>query len=370
MPVRLTGLSFVLVLGLATSCQRVQGQGIKFLPLADTSATLKIEGYVDTYFNYDYADPADSNIPYFVSQNRHNEFNINLAYISLKYSSARVRATFTPGFGTYMNSNYAAERITLRNIVEANVGVKVFQNKNIWVDVGVIGSPFTNESAISFDQPTLTRSFAPEYVPYYLTGARLTLPMGKKFTTYLFLVNGWQVIEDVNTPLAFAGQLEYKPTDKLTLNMNTYYGYEKSPSAPNNRIRTFLDFFATYKTGKFNFTLSSYVGNQQRQDSLRMTDNLWWQINSTVRYYVTQKHSITVRGEYFSDPNSVMIVPTTGVQGFKSASYSIGYNIEITPAVLFRMEGRYFQSPQQVFTYGSYTSDHHTTLTGGLTIKF
>jgi hypothetical protein len=55
------------------------------------------------------------------------------------------------------------------------------------------------------------------------------------------------------------------------------------------------------------------------------------------RYSLTKKHSFSVRAEYFSDPYSVMITPVTGVKGFKSASYSIGYNLAITPSVLFRL---------------------------------
>jgi hypothetical protein len=346
-------------------------QVINFSPTSDSTAKITLEGYVDTYFGFDFSEPADANMPYFVSQNRHNEFNINLAYISLKYTSDRVRATFTPGFGTYMNSNYAAERITLRNIVEADVGVKLFKNKDIWLDAGVIGSPFTNESAISFDQPTLTRSFASEYVPYFVTGARLTIPIENIFTAYLFLLNGWQVIEAVNPPLAFASEFEYKPTDKLTFTLNTFYGYEQSASAPKNRIRTLLDFYTVYKPGKFSFTLSSYVGNQQRRDSLDvLTDKVWWQINGTARYSLTEKHSIVARVEYFNDPHSVMITPVTGVKGFISASYSLGYNLAITPSVLFRVEGRYFQSPDDVFTHGNMITNNHTVVTGGLTAKF
>lgn len=82
---------------------------------------------------------------------RHNELNINLAYISVKHSSPRIRAKFVPCFGSYINANYALEQGTLRNVVEGNIGIKLFKNREIWLDVGVLGSPYTNESAISKD---------------------------------------------------------------------------------------------------------------------------------------------------------------------------------------------------------------------------
>ena len=55
--------------------------------------------------------------------------------------------------------------------------------------------------------------------------------------------------------------------------------------------------------------------------------------------------------------------PEMDVKGFISASYSIGYNLAITPSVLFRVEGKYFQSPDKVFTHGNSNTDNHTVIT-------
>lgn len=361
---------------LICSCQQLFGQFVQFAPTGDSSqGKVTLEGYVDAYFAFDGSQPADANRPYFVSQSRHNEFNINMAYISLKFSSERVRATFTPGFGTYMNANYAAERMTLKNIIEANVGVKLFKHKDIWLDVGVLPSPYTNETAISFDQLTYSRSFAPEYVPYYLSGARLTLPLSQKVNLYLYLLNGWQAIEDVNTPLAFGSQLEYKPDNKLSLYLNTYYGSEHSATAPDNRERYFVDAYALYNPmPRLNLSFSAYAGNQVRRDAVQdtRTNNLWWQANAIARYFLAPQHSISVRVEYFNDPKEVMIVPVTGAKGFDAASCSLGYNLSVTRNVLFRIESRYFRSTRDVFPAGDEgrARKDNYLLISGLTVKF
>jgi len=357
-------------------CQAASAQLVQFAPTGDTDqAKVTLEGYIDAYFAFDGAQPNDANRSYFVSQSRHNEFNINMAYISLKFSSERVRATFTPGFGTYMNANYAAERMTLKNIIEANVGVRLLRHKDIWLDVGVLPSPYTNETAISFDQLTYSRSFAPEYVPYYLSGARLTLPLSAKINLYLYLLNGWQTIEDSNTPLAFGSQLEYKPNNKLSLYLNTYYGNEHSAAAPANRERYFIDGYALYNpTSRLNLSFSAYAGNQVRKDDGRdnRSDNLWWQANAAARYTFAPRQSLSARVEYFSDPQEVMIVPVTGVKGFDAASGSLGYNLSVTRNVLFRLEGRYFLSSREVFGSpgdGPGKKDNYL-LISGLTVKF
>ncbi len=336
------------------------------------ATNLTIEGYADVYFAYDINAPKDANRPYFVSASRHNEFNINLAYLSLKFQSSRVRATFTPGFGTYMNANYAAEKVTLKNILEANVGVRLFKNKNIWLDAGVIGSPYTNESAISFDQIMYTRSFAPEYVPYYLTGAKLSIPVKQNLNVYLYLLNGWQVIEDVNSPLAMGTQVEYRPGKRWLLNWNTYYGNENSASAPDYSNRFFSDVYAVYQAGK-KVTLAAcvYGGLQQKMIPDGKSNNTWWQANISSKIVTRENQFVSARLEYFSDPKQVMIKTVTGVPEFHCYSASLGYNVHITPQVMFRAEARYFQSKDNIFyTADGQTANQNLMLTGGLTAKF
>eukprot|EP01035_Chromulina_nebulosa_P056617 gene56617-77590_t len=36
--------------------------------------------------------------------------------------------------GTYANANLGAETGVLKNILEANIGIKISKNKNLWLD--------------------------------------------------------------------------------------------------------------------------------------------------------------------------------------------------------------------------------------------
>lgn len=333
---------------------------------------LSLEGYVDTYFSNSFAHPENATHPYFVSYNRDNEVNVNLAYVSLKYASDRVRATFTPGYGTYMNSNYASERQTLQNILEANVGVKLFKDRDIWLDAGVIGSPYTNESAYSFDQIPYTRSLGPENVPYYLTGAKLTVPLDSKWTAYLYLLNGWQVIQAQHDPLDFGSQLEYKPNGKWDINWNTYIGNESSVANPGYKTRYFGDLYASFTPSeKWSFTADAYMGWQRRMEEQAMVTRKWWNLNLCARYVFTPGNSFSARMEHFSDPNQVLLTPVTDATGFKLSSVSLGYNLSITGEVLFRLEARYFGSPEQLYPLrdGTHTNKD-LWLTAGITARF
>jgi hypothetical protein len=312
---------------------------------------LTIEGYVDAYYGYDFNKLQSKDRPYFVSHSRNSEVNLNLAYVSLKYSSERLRATFTPGFGTYMNANYAAESGSLKYIVEANAGFKPFANKNIWLDIGILPSPYTNESAISFDQLVYTRAYAAENVPYYQAGARLSLPLSKKLTANLFLLNGWQQIADANNSMSFGSNLELKANEHLTLNWNTYVGDERSATHTDFRTRYFTDAYAIWNPSeKVSVTGCVYGGLQKRQlDDKTMANSYWWQANAALRYSFSQQHSLSARLEYFDDKDGVIIQPVTDVASFNSFSESLCYNWNITRQVMFRVEGRYFQSGNNVY---------------------
>lgn len=97
---------------------------------SQTANALIFSGYVEGYYTYDFTKPANNNRPGFLyNHNRHNEFNVNLAFVKASYSSERVRANLAVAAGTYMNANYAAEPATLKNIYEANAGYKLSTKK-------------------------------------------------------------------------------------------------------------------------------------------------------------------------------------------------------------------------------------------------
>lgn len=312
---------------------------------------LTIGGYIDAYLSYDMNRPIDSERPYFVSSNRHGEFNINLSFLEFRYKNDNVRAHLVPGFGTYMNANYAQEKGALKFLLEANAGVLISKKRSIWLDAGVLPSPYSNESAISRDHLSYSRSLASEYVPYYLSGIKLSLPLSKKINTYWYLINGWQVIHDNNKSLAFGSQVEYRPCDKLLLNWDTYIGDESSITSPDYRTRYFSDLYAIYNPdGKLSMTSCIYFGRQEKVDSMTVRSyGDWWQANFQLRGRISQKSSLSARIEYFDDPKSILIKPITETVGFNCMSYSLCYNFKVRTNALFRLESRYFVSSGDVF---------------------
>lgn len=271
---------------------------------------IKFEGFVDTYYSYSFSNSAQKERNYAVSSTQLNEFNINLAYISVQYKNDKVRFKFIPGFGTYINANYSSEAGSLKFLIEGNVGVQLSQKKGIWLDAGVLASPFTNENALSKDHLMYIRSMGSDYVPYYLSGIRLTLPVSKKLNSYFYVVNGWQQIDNMNNGLAAIGQLEFRPTDKLLVNWDVYAGDERSDVQPNFRLRTFSDIYIIAQWNKkWSTTASLYFGNQQIKLIDKTVNYPWNQCNIVQAMTLPKGLTIALRGEYFNDPHKVMIQP-------------------------------------------------------------
>ena len=201
-------------------------------------------GYLETYYSYDFGNPDNHLRPGFVySYNKHNEVNLNLGFAKVNYAKDNIRGNFALMAGTYAEYNLAAEQDLMKNIFEANVGVKISSKYNLWVDAGIMPSHIGFESAIGKDCMNLTRSILADNSPYYEAGVKIgyTSSSEKWYLAAMYL-NGWQRTQKVdgNQTPAFGTQVTYKPSGKITLNWSTYFGNEQPDI--NRKWRYFNNF--------------------------------------------------------------------------------------------------------------------------------
>jgi hypothetical protein len=328
----------------------------------DSTNKLELSGYFDGYYSFFNQKNNNGISPYLYSSNRTNEMSINLTYIKATFTSERFTLNIAPGFGSYMDASYANEPFGLNNILEANISYKLFKNKSIYMDFGIFSSPFTNETAISKDHLTYSRSLSAENVPYFLSGAKATIPLNKKLKLMLYVVNGWQEIHDPNDGKAICTQLEYKKDSTFLLNWDTFAGNERSQFSPHFRTRFFSDLYFIYNHKKWNFTSCVYAGAQEYKTNGVFDYNFWHQANLISQYNVTSKVGIVGRLEYFSDPNlSISQSPYTGISGFDCGGASLGLNIKLASKLLFRLESRMMYSDREIFITKANTLSHNAT---------
>ena len=332
---------------------------------------LKITGYIEAYYSYDFGKPLDHNRPSFVySFNRHNEINVNLGYIKAAYEKDRVRANLAIMAGTYSNANMATEPGVLKNIYEANAGIKLSKTHDLWIDAGIFSSHIGFESAVGKDCWNLTRSILADNSPYYESGAKLSYssPNSKWFMSALIL-NGWQRIQRVdgnNTP-AFGHQLTYKPNGKLTFNSSSFIGQDKPDSV--KQMRYFHNFYTQMQlTSKFGIIAGFDIGAEQKEKG-NNAYNTWYSPVLIARYKPAERFAIAARGEYYSDKNGV-IISTISPYGFQTWGYSLNFDYSITDNAMWRIEGRGFSGKDETFLKKQKATNNNFFITTSLAISF
>ena len=336
----------------------------------EPKSAITFSGYVELYYSYDFGKPDNNTKPGFIyNYNRSNEVNLNLGFAKVNYLRDNIRANFALMAGTYAQYNLATEQDLLKNIFEANAGVKISKNHNLWVDAGVMPSHIGYESAIGKDCTTLTRSIGAENSPYFETGVKIgyTSASEKWYLAVMYL-NGWQRIQkiDGNQTPAFGTQVTYKPSAKASLNWSTYVGNEQPDI--NKKWRYFNDFYGTFKfTDKTSLTAGFDIGAQQTFTGSKTYD-IWFTPSTVIQYKPTDKIQLAARAEYYADEKGVIIVTETP-NGFKTFGYSANVDYHIANNITFRFEARSLNSKDDIFLKASIPTTNNVFVTTSLAIS-
>lgn len=346
---------------------------ISIVALAQDSAIkskVAWSAFADVYYAYDFNQPASHEKAFFLyNHKRHNEVNLNLALVQASFKGESVRANLALQTGNYAEYNYAAEQGLLRNVYQANAGVKLASNTNLWLDAGIFPSHIGYESAISKDNWSLTRSLMAENSPYYEAGAKLsyTSANNKWFLSALYL-NGWQRISRVdgnNTP-NFGTQITYMPNSKASFNWSTFTGNDYPDST--KRWRYFSNLFAIIQVSeKLGISSGFDIGMQQQTKGSSEMD-VWFTPNLVVRYAPNDYWVLAARGEYYSDTQGV-IISTGTTNGFKTFGGSVNIDRKINNHFWWRTEVRTLQSRDAIFLKAASPGNNSTFVTTSLAIS-
>jgi hypothetical protein len=333
--------------------------------------SLQVSGYLEIYYCYDMSKPTNHiRPPFTVAYNRHNEININIGYIKAAYETESIRTNLALMTGTYANTNLATEPGVLKMIYQANAGVKILKQKNLWVDAGVFDSHIGAESAIGKDCWNLTRSMAADNSPYYEAGAKIsyTTDNSKWFVSGLIL-NGWQHIQrpDGNNTLTLGHQLIYTPNKKIKINSSSFIGNDKPDTV--KQMRYFHNLYGSFAFSDRWGLLGGFdIGWEQKQTGSSQY-NAWYTPYLLLQYKLSSKFYLAARAEYYSDRNNVIITTNTP-NGFQTAGYSLNADVRINEHALWRIEARTFQSKDKIFTLQDKASTENYFITTLLAISF
>ena len=335
----------------------------------NSSPTIKLSGFVDAFYVYDFNEPANGYRQGFLfNHNRHNEVNINLSFIKIGLEHDKYRANLALQAGTYPNDNYALEPGLLKTLYEANVGISLNKKNNLWLDAGVMPSHLGFESAVSSDNYTLTRSLSAESSPYFLSGAKLTFTANKKAEMAVMVCNGWQRIKRVNgnSIPSFGTQFIWNFNRNNKLNWSTFIGTDDPDST--RRMRYFNNVYGQFQlSDKLQLIAGFDFGVQQRTKSSN-SYNFWLTPTLVGQIQLSSQWKMGLRAEYYHDESGV-IISTVTPNGFQTTGCSLNADFSPIPNVALRVEGRWLNSRDAVFTKDANQVHNNFILAGSLSVK-
>ncbi len=330
----------------------------------DSLNKIKFSAYGECYYSYDFSNPQNHEKDKFIyNHKRHNEINLNLIVLKSSYTDQKFRANLGLMAGNYAQYNLSEEPTWAQYIYEANVGIKMSAQKNIWLEVGIMPSHLGFETVVSADCWTLTRSMLAENSPYYETGVKIgyTSKNEKLYVAGMYL-NGWQKIQRAShfqTPSA-GTQLTYKPSEKILLSYNTFFGSVQPDTM--RAFRQFHNFYLQYEpTNKWGILAGFDIGNDKFNPNQYGN---WYSPVLIVRHSLNKKIKLAWRGEYYHDPKQI-IIPTENEEGFRVLGISTNLDYDYNEKIKFRLEGKVFNAANRIFS-----SDYNNySITTNLTFK-
>jgi hypothetical protein len=337
--------------------------GAQGAPL-DTSVKVSFGAFVDGYYAWDFGRPASFDRSFaggalFTTQpTRHNEFNVNLAFVEAKLDGSRVRGRLALQAGTSVQSNYSGEPTNgqvsgpslARHIQEAFAGAKL--GDKVWIDGGIFYSHMGMEGWVSRDNPTYTRSLVAEYSPYYQSGAKMTWAVSPKLTAQLDIVNGWQNISENNSGKGAGVRLDFTPSSTATV---SYYNFFSDEA--DNRLRTFNGIGGKVVAGRATLLGEFDVGTQGKSTGDNGTAS-WYGFTAVARVQLTPTVAASGRVERYDDEHQVIIATGQRDDGtwngaFRANGASLGIDVSPQPRFLWRTELRGFANRSPIFPDGA-----------------
>ncbi len=183
-------------------------------------------------------------------------------------------------------------------------GTYVFPvGRGLQLDFGKFASNLGYETNYAKDNQAFSRAYLFNFLPFYHSGVRLTLPVSDKITLMYMLTNGIQQTEDVNNFKSNHVAGIIKPISSITWTVSYYFGQEQPdgglPDGPDGFFRVF-DTYVTY-TANDRTTLGLDVNYTTNEVESSDPSTSLQGIGAYARYQFTPPFAVGVRWERLDD---------------------------------------------------------------------
>jgi hypothetical protein len=311
----------------------------------------KFSTYVDAYYSYD--SDKDKSLRQLSSISPYrDEFRLNIAQLSLKYNTEKIRGTFTMHFGDIPRVNWPGDN---QYIQEANVGFSPY--KNLWIDAGYF---LTHIGCEGIPKNNYFSSFSLQsyYEPFFQSGVKISYDFSEKLSACLHILNGYNVLDDNNKNKSAGLQLTYTPKPDLKFTYNNIIGNEM-PTGTDGKIRFLNNVIINLSCKKLELAAGLDFGLQEKTKLADSTTAYVYGVLMSAKYHILPKFSAMARAEFYQDLDGVLSGLIVNDRGAKGNGISLGVEFNPVESAYIRLEGRYLRmdANEKIF----YNNDNQRT---------
>jgi Putative beta-barrel porin-2, OmpL-like. bbp2 len=354
---------------------------------------MDLSGFIDGYYSFNFNRPNSSEENFdqinqlYNFNDKTDQFELSAAKLTLAHSPDPVGAEVDFIYGrTNELINKAPTNSTLNEefddadtsqpnqlpyIEQAFLSLKPPKAKGFELDFGKWVTSAGAEVIESMNNWNYSRSLLfVNAIPYWHFGARTSLPVGKFETIGFQLFNGWNNVSKSNGGVSGAFTSAFvKP--KFTIDANYLVGPENSNTSSG--LRNLID--ATLlltPPGKVNAYINYDYGSNRDGTYIGDCDGLcgdtalhdWWGTAGAVHIQADGKNAVSLRGEYFTDPDGFQ-TGQPGGQNLVEGTFT--YEYKWVEGLLMRVEYRCDASNKNYFNK---LADQHTSQQQTVTVAF
>lgn len=277
----------------------------------DASRPVVLEGYVETFYQWNTNRPANGITNYRGFDNRHNTFTIANVALGARvdhrgfFGRLILQVGHTPSTyylteperpGTEATNATGTE--LWKYVQEANAGYRLPVGGGLSLAAGLFLSPIGPETIPMHDNWNLSRSNLFFALPFYHTGVRATYALDPRWAITIAAYNGWNSVVDNNAEKSFSVAAAYR-TDRVTWNVLYFGGVERDRGAPEGRAyRHTFDTFATVRLTSFLWMRGHLDGGFEPN---RFGKSAWIAGALYVRAEVAPRLFVAIRGDAFGE---------------------------------------------------------------------
>jgi Putative beta-barrel porin-2, OmpL-like. bbp2 len=235
------------------------------------------------------------------------------------------------------------------DLTEAYISYIAGVGKGLRFDFGKMGTFIGGEVLEAKDNPNYSRSYLFTYAePLTHTGLKMGYAFTDAVNAAFFVVNGWDNATDNNKAKSYGLSLGLTPSEVFSASINLLQGAEQTDNSSN--MRTLWDIVATIKpTKKLAVSLNYDDGKEEQVPGTSLPsgvtgDAKWNGLSGIVKYDLTDKYAVALRGEYFDDKDGYR---TGTVQKLKEVTLT--FDAKLDGGLILRPEYRHDSSDKQSF---------------------